>query len=203
MDITTLYGPITMIFLMSVVGYGALIFVTNPHIKDITAVSAIRAALRNIGVERPAWRTLIISATQDVKVAPDKLWEAWSHLENWPKWSNGLIARTKWITGDGWQAGARFEQVVCLGFPYGNMRSVETVEEYDEMRRVRWCKTSGGTKACHVWSLTCLPNGKVRITNTEVFHGTFIGLIKPLIASRWERAFNAAVSGLVEAAKQA
>jgi hypothetical protein len=193
---------LTLIFLSGVVGYGVLIFATNPHSKDITAVSAIRMALRNVGVEKPAWRTLIISATQDVKAPADHIWQAWTKLESWPEWSGGVVGKTRWVTSDGWQVGAQFEQTVNLGFPAGTKRSIETVEEYDEMRRVRWCKMSGGTKACHVWSFTYLPNGKTRITNTEVFHGTTIGLIKPLVARSWERAFHKAVTGLVAEANK-
>lgn len=197
----SLYGMMGLIFLASVIGYGAMILVTNPHSKDITAVSSIRTALRIIGVEKPAWRTLIVSSTQDVKVSLEAVWAAWTRLEEWPAWNNGMIGKTRWITSEGWQTGAQFEQVVQFGFPYGTRVSRETVEEYAEMRKVRWCKTSGGIRSCHVWTFTYLPNGKTRITNTEVFHGTFIGLIKPLVAGRWERMFKNAVDGLVNQAK--
>ncbi|MDD5370423.1 MAG: SRPBCC family protein [Anaerolineaceae bacterium] len=198
----SLYGMLTLILITGVVGYGVLIFATNPHSKDITAVSAIRMALRNVGVEKPAWRTLIVSSTQDVKVPANLIWEAWSKLEEWPVWSGGIIGSTRWVTGEGWQVGAQFEQSVSLGFPVGTRRSIETVEEFEEMRRVRWCRMLGGAKACHVWSFTYLPNGNTRITNTEVYHGTTIGLIKPLVAGRWERAFHEVVSGLVSEARK-
>ena len=198
----SLYGMIGLIVLASLIGYGAMILVTNPHSKDITAVSSIRAALRIIGVEKPAWRTLIISSSLDVKVPLEAVWSKWTRLEEWPAWSNGMIGQARWVTGEGWQTGARFEQVVKLGFPYGTRTSQETVEEFDEMHKVRWCKTSGGILSCHVWSFAYLPNGKTRITNTEVFHGTMIGLIKPLVAGRWERMFKNTVDGLVKQAQK-
>ena len=198
----SLYGMITLILLAGIVGYGAMILVTNPHVKDITAVSSIKTALRNLGVEKPAWRTLIISASQDIRLPAEALWEAWSQLESWPLWSKDTHAAAKWIGEPGWQAGARFEQVMDMGFPIGNRRTVETVEEVDPLRRVRWCQNGGGMRACHIWSFAMLPNGRVRVTNTEVFHGTFIGLIKPIVASRWEKKFNAAISGLAEAARK-
>lgn len=193
---------VTLIFLAGIVGYGAMILVTNPHTKEISAVSAIRTALRMIGIVQPAWRTLIVSATQDVNVPLETIWTAWTCLEDWPRWSASMYRSTRWIGSAGWQVGGKFEQTVELGIPLGSRRTIETIGECDPMRRVRWCKTSGGIKSCHVWSFTVLPNGKTRITNTEVFHGTFIGLIKPIVAGQWERSFNATVTGLAQQARK-
>ena len=198
----SLYGMISLIFLSGIIGYGAMILVTNPHVKDITAVSSIKTALRNLGVEKPAWRTLIVSASQDVKLPADAIWEAWSRLEKWGEWSKDTHLSARWIGEPGWQVGARFEQVVDMGFPVGSRRTVETVEEVDPLRRVRWCQKGSGMRACHVWAFSMLPNGRVRVTNTEVFHATFVGLIKPIVAGRWEKKFKAAVSGLEAAARK-
>ena len=198
----SLYGMISLILLSGIIGYGAMILVTNPHVKDITAVSSIKTALRKLGVEKPAWRTLIISASQDIKLPVEAVWEAWSKLESWGLWSKDTHASARWVSEPGWKAGARFEQVVEMGFPLGRRRTVETVEEADPERRVRWCQNESGFRACHIWSFNMLPNGRLRITNTEVFHGTFVGLIKPIVASRWEKKFNAAVSGLAAAARE-
>ena len=199
--IWALYGMGTFILLATIVGYGAMIMVTNPHTKEITTASPIKIALRIIGIVKPAWQTLIISASQDVNLPIEDLWKAWTELEQWPAWSKPLYRSTRWISGAGWEKGARFEQVVNLGFPFGTKRSKETVGEFEPMRRVRWCKTSGGVKSCHVWSFTLLPNRRVRVTNTEVFHGTMIGLLKPIVAWRWQRLFDTAVSGLVHQAR--
>jgi hypothetical protein len=197
----SLYGMISLILLAGIVGYGAMIFVTNPHVKDITAVSSIKTALRNLGVEKPAWRTLIVSASQDLTIPQEAIWEAWSDLDHWGDWAPETHSSARWVGEGGWQVGARFEQVVKMGFPAGTRRSVETVEDVEPMRRVRWCNSGIGMRACHVWSFTVLPNGRTRVTNTEVYHGTLIGLIKPIVAGHWEKKFNAAVSGLAKAAK--
>jgi hypothetical protein len=194
---------ISLIFLAGIVGYGAMILVTNPHVKDISAVSSIKTALRNLGVEKPAWRTLIVSASQDLNIQQEAIWEAWSNLESWGKWAQETHSSARWVGAGGWQAGARFEEVVNLGFPGGTRRAVETVEDVEPMRRVRWCNSRIGMRTCHVWSFTVLPNGRTRVTNTEVYHGTLIGLIKPIVAGHWEKKCNAAVSGLARAAKPA
>jgi hypothetical protein len=191
---------ISLILLAGIVGYGAMIFVTNPHIKDINAVSAIKTALRNLGVEKPAWRTLIVSASQDLNLPLESIWETWSDLESWKDWSKATHLSARWVGEAGWQAGARFEQVVDLGFPTGVRRTVETVEDVQPMRHARWCKTSL-VRACHVWSFAPLPNGRIRVTNTEVYHGTLIGLIKPIVAAAWEKKFAASISGLAKAVR--
>ncbi len=41
----SLYGMISLVFLSGIVGYGAMILVTNPHVKDISAVNSIKTAL--------------------------------------------------------------------------------------------------------------------------------------------------------------
>ncbi len=193
---------ISLIFLTGIGGYAAMIFVTNPHVKEIGVISTIRTALRNIGVEKPAWKTLIISAAQDVKVPAEALWTAWSRLEGWTDWGGSLYESVEWTQGSEWEAGARFKQVVSWGFPVGKKTSIETVEEVVPLTRVRWCKQSGGIKSCHIWSFTYLPNGQVRVSKTEVFHGTTIGLIKPIVASRWQKMFDASVKNLIREARK-
>lgn len=198
----SLYGMGAFILFTSIVGYGAMIMVTNPHAKEISTASPIKIALRIIGILKPAWRTLIITSSQDVNLPLEDIWKTWSELENWPVWSKPLCRSTRWISKAGWEKGAEFEQVTNLGIPFGARRSKETVGEFEPMRRVRWCKTSGGVKSCHVWSFTLLPNRRVRVTNTEVFHGTTVGLVKPIVAGLWQRKFDAAVAGLVRQASE-
>jgi len=200
--IWSLYGMGAFILLASIAGYGAMILVTNPHVKEITTTSPIKIALRIIGIVKPAWQTLIVSASQDVNLPVEDLWNNWTELEKWPVWSKPLYRSTRWISAGGWEKGAEFEQVTDLGIPFGPKRSRETVGDYEPMRRVRWCKTAGGVKSCHVWSFTLLPNRRVRVTNTEVFHGTMIGLLKPIVAWRWQRMFDAAVTGLVQQTRE-
>ncbi len=201
-NIWSLYGMLGLIFISVMVGYGVIVYATNPHVKEISAVNAIRTALRNIGIEKPAWHTLIISATQDIRLPLDKLWETWSRLDGWPAWGSALVASTRWVSGSGWETGAKFEQSVYMGIPAGVRRSVETIEECEPMRRVRWCRSGAGIRSCQIWSFTVLPNGRTRITHTEVFDGTAIGLFKPLLAMKWQPRFDRALTGLVNKTRE-
>jgi|SoiMethySBSTD1v2_1073268.scaffolds.fasta_scaffold309466_2 hypothetical protein len=119
-------------------------------------------------------------------------------LEDWPKWSTPLHVSTRWIGEPGWEVGSRFEQVIDLGFPLGKTVSLETVRAVTDAESVSWWKDEKGVKSCHVWEFTALSPDRTQITNTEVFHGLFIGLVKPLAARRWQSLFEASVAGLIQ-----
>jgi hypothetical protein len=123
-------------------------------------------------------------------------------LEDWPQWSIPLHVSTRWIGEPGWRVGATFEQVLNLGFPLGQTVSPEIVGEVVVPESVSWWKGAKGIKSCHVWEFTALAADRTQITNTEVFHGVTIGLLKPLAARNWQRMFEASVVGLIERARQ-
>ncbi|MCI0712677.1 MAG: SRPBCC family protein [Chloroflexi bacterium] len=157
-----------------------------------------RAVLNEMGVDEPTWKTLVVYASEETDRPREELWEMWTRLENWPDYSP-LFAGTRWIGEPGWKVGATFEQELILGFPVGAMRSKETVDELEAGRRVGWSKDQKGIKSKHVWLFEELSDGGTRITNLEVFHGTAIGLIKPLVKDRWKRLFKATVEGIINA----
>jgi uncharacterized membrane protein len=195
-----LYGAIATLFLSTVVGYGALMVFIRPNPAKSTETNLIKQALKSIGIDRPAWHTLVVTASRDVDLPADALWETWSNLEDWPAWST-LHTSARWSGEAAWQLGARFEQDLKLGFPLGRRKVVETVSELYPGRRVRWCKTDGRVKSCHIWSFSQLPNRKVRLTNTEVIHGLPLGLLKPILYWQWHKKFEKSLDGLVAQAR--
>ncbi len=65
-------------------------------------------------------------------------------------------------------------------------------------------KSEGGITSCHVWRFTPVTPERTFVVNAEVFHGAPVGLLAPLVQSRWSRLFQKSVSGLgraVEAAR--
>jgi hypothetical protein len=65
-----------------------------------------------------------------------------------------------------------------------------------------WGSDSQGSRTVHLWRFEPLEAGGVRITNVEVFHGSFIGAVKPLVAKRWQRLLRAQVDGLINFARE-
>ncbi len=165
-------------------------------------MNTIQYALQKIVIERPSWQTIVVSASKEVALPRQLLWELWMNLEEWPQWSTPLHVSTRWIGKPGWNVGATFEQVLNLGFPLGQTVSAETVGAVVDGESVSWWKDTKGIKSCHVWEFAVLAPDETRVTNTEVFHGVSIGLLKPLATRNWQRLFEASVAGLVQRAQQ-
>jgi hypothetical protein len=94
-------------------------------------------------------------------------------------------------------AGAAFDQRLRLGFPIGTATEHVTITDLEPARRAAWAGSANGLRSCHLWSFTPLPGGGTRISNTEAFAGLPAALLRPLVARRWNRAFQAAVDGLI------
>jgi hypothetical protein len=195
---SSFYGMLAFLTVTLVGGYIAAIIFLNFKPSKSTEVMIARRALRSLGVDnQPSWKTVIISASRDVEVPLEKLWETWIKIEDWPSWS-ALHSSARWAGEPSWQVGARFEQALKLGFPFGRVKSIETVAQCSPEREVGWCKNNGIMKSCHIWSFTLLPNRRVRVTSTEVFHGTLVGVLKPLVILQWQRLFEKSVNGLIQ-----
>ena len=163
-------------------------------------INTVQYALQKIGVGRPSWQTVIVSASKEVELPRQALWATWTKLEEWPQWSLPLHVSTRWTGEPGWRVGATFEQVLNLGFPLGQTVSPETVEAVVSGESVSWWKDAKGIKSCHVWEFVALSPDRTMVTNTEVFHGVSMGFLKPLAARKWQRLFEASLAGLVEKA---
>jgi hypothetical protein len=160
------------------------------------------AALQPLGVT-PNWQTVVLFSARDTDLPPARVWAAWEKLEAWPTWSGGLVVETRWIDTPGWRAGARFEQVLDLGWMMTHVRSVETVGAADTGRLVSWWKDQSGVKSNHIWSFEPLPDGGSRIIDCEVLHGPLVGLARPVTEPAWQHRFDVAIDGLVLAARRA
>ena len=165
-------------------------------------MNTIQYALQKIGLEEPTWKTVVVSASKEVALQRQSLWDAWLKLEDWPEWSHPLHVSTRWIGEPGWKVGSTFEQVLDLGFPLGQTVSMETVGAVVDAESVSWWKEAKGIKSCHVWEFALLVPDRTQVTNTEVFHGVSVGLLKPLVARNWQRLFEASVAGLAQRALQ-
>ena len=64
---------------------------------------------------------------------------------------------------------------------------------------VQLCKSEGGITSCHVWRFTPVTPQRTFVVDAEVFHGAPVGLLAPLVQSRWSRLFQQSVSGLARA----
>jgi hypothetical protein len=70
-------------------------------------------------------------------------------------------------------------------------------------RRAAWTGDANGIRNCHLWSFTPLADGGTHVSNTEVFSGFPVAVLRPLVTRRWNRLFQAAVDGLIGQASAA
>ena len=187
------------ILLLGTIGLGVDFFYTNHRMRSMaTDDPNVRIALEQIGLSTPGGSTLILSAEKEAAIPSPVLWATWSRLEDWPSWSRPLHVSAHWLNEPEWKTGAKFEQKLNLGFPVGEVVSLEEVGPITKGRRAMWSKNENGIKSCHIWSFERLPEGKTRVSNIEVFQGFKVALIRPFVARRWQQMFQASVDGLVQ-----
>lgn len=162
----------------------------------------IKGALGRIGMQRPTPSTLVIVATAETNLTPEEVWEAWSKLEEWPRWCKPMLQSARWLENRTWEVGSKFEQKRSLGAPIGTQLTVETVREVNPGQSVAWWDGTGPYKNCHLWFFEPMPTGGTRIHKTEVFVGFLFFMFKPFIKGGLTRSFKEAVDGLVKHAER-
>jgi len=110
------------------------------------------------------------------------------------------IPPDSWITRAstaGLTAGSAFEQQIDLGFPIGTTTEHVTIDLLEPARRIAWAGDSNGVRSCHLWSFTPALHGGTHVSNVEAFTGIPVAMLRPLVARRWHRLFQAAIDGLI------
>ena len=155
--------------------------------------------LARVGKAGAGWDTLVVSGAADTALPAQDLWPVWADLEHWPLWSPLHRSVTRTAAG-GLAPGMTFDQEMSLGFPVGTTTEHVTLAELEPARRAAWAGAGNGIRSCHLWSFTPLPAGGTRVSNTEAFTGLPVAMLRPLVAHRWNRAFQDAVDGLIRRA---
>lgn len=158
-------------------------------------------ALSRIAVEAPAWKTHLVLASAETDLTPGLIWHTWTNIEDWPSMSS-MVTKARWTRGQPWRVGSEFTQELRLGFPYRRTTWAERVASVEPGIAAEWGSDSQGLRTVHLWRFEPLEVGGVRITNVEVLHGSFIGVVKPLVTRRWQRLFQAQVDGLISFARE-
>jgi|HubBroStandDraft_2_1064218.scaffolds.fasta_scaffold502749_2 hypothetical protein len=159
----------------------------------------ITFCLQRLGKDRAGLDTLVVVGQADTEVSGADLWATWTDLPRWPAWSPLHRSVTRTGTG-GLAAGATFDQQISLGFPIGTTTQHVTIDLLEPARRASWSGDSNGVRSCHLWSFSPLPDGGTHVSNVEAFAGITVAMLRPLVARRWNRLFQAAVDGLVHSA---
>lgn len=162
-------------------------------------MAAAREAAETAGVPLASWKTLVVAASGSVPAPAGEAWAVLSRIEEWPRWSSPLHLGARWKGEPGFRLAGGFEEALALGFPLGTVRSEAFVARLVPGREVVWCSSGGGVTSCRLWRLTPVTPERTFVVSAEVFHGSPVGLLAPLVQSRWSRFFQRDVSGLARA----
>jgi hypothetical protein len=165
--------------------------------KNPDEARVINVALGNVDLTEPDWQTIVLCATAEVNLPRKTVWETWSRIEDWKNWSPALVNSSRFIGGNNWSNGTAFEQVLELGFPLGTVRFHDTVGTFVDTEAVGWQQRGNYLVYSSVWLFEDVPGGKTLIVHAEIVHGSFIWLMKPLVAGRWQEKIETQVAGLV------
>lgn len=163
----------------------------------------IRGALVRLGLTSLGPATLAIVATKETSLSPEQVWETWSKIDQWTRWSKPLHENARWLEGRTWEVGSKFQQIRSFGAPVGKQVTVETVREVNPGQSVSWWGGKGGSmKTCHLWFFEALPDGGTRVHSTEIFLGPIVLIFRFLLKSNVQKMFKASVEGLIKTAER-
>jgi hypothetical protein len=166
----------------------------------LTSTSEVDYCLGRIGITSAGWQTLIVQGSAVTTASPERVWEVWSDLRTWPEWSP-LHLQATWAGDPGFITGAQFDQMIKLGFPVGTKTQRVLADVLEPAVRASWSGDESGVRSCHTWSFTLAEEGGTLISDVEVFTGTTIGLVRPLVGRRWNAMFQRAADGLARMAE--
>jgi hypothetical protein len=88
--------------------------------------------------------------------------------------------------------------VLDLGFPLGTITFHDTVGMFVDGEAIGWQHRGKYLVYSSAWLFEDLPGGKTLIVQAVIVHGSFIWLVKPLVAGRWQEKMEAQVKDFVE-----
>lgn len=176
-----------------VVVYVLCMFIT---FKTTLTNKGVQYVLDCAGIQRPDYKTLIISEPVIIQNSAANVWQYLQHPKEWKSWQNPLVISVR-MSGDSiTRAGEQFEQLLNTGFPLGKTTSAETVGAYEQDQLLAWWKNEKGVLSCHVWTVEQVSATEVLVTNTELFYGYSIALIKLAVVNNWSSRFRQTVHQL-------
>ncbi len=63
-----------------------------------------------------------------INATPDVIWQVFHEIERWPRWDPEAIKSVKWVSGEPWTKGAKFEMKVSKPMPFTLMPEIVEVQ---------------------------------------------------------------------------
>ena len=62
--------------------------------------------------------SLKIEYAVTVEADPDVIWQVFHEIERWPRWDPAALVSARWVSGEPWAQGSRFELKVTKPMPF-------------------------------------------------------------------------------------
>ncbi len=124
--------------------------------------------------------TLRVVGELPLPCSPERAWELFARVEDWPRWDRLGSRDAGWLDGDPWTVGARLR----LGHRPFTFDGVLVVA--DPPREVVWEAPGFGIQGHHAFRFPERPGG-CAIQSAETFTGPGARTIKPLVRWYWRR----------------
>jgi hypothetical protein len=111
---------------------------------------------------------------------PERAWEAFARVEDWPAWDRLGSLDARWLEGEPWTVGARLR----LGRRPFTFDGVVVVA--DPPREVAWEARGVGIRGHHAFRFPERPGG-CAIQGAETFTGRGARALRPLVRWYWRR----------------
>jgi hypothetical protein len=178
--------------------YAYLVFMADPLANKDEYQTYVSQGLKILDVSEPDWQVMVIAGSHEVDGSREKVWEAFSKVDKWGNWAGPIVRTAYWKAEPEWKVGARFVQDLYLGWPLEFIRTEEKVEQVFIPDRVTYSRTVGTVRSVHFWRFEFQAGGKTKVTSVEVFHGSDIGYLRPIVEKRWQRFTDLALDGIAE-----
>jgi len=101
------------------------------------------------------------------KCRPEHIWKKFEALDQWAWW-NKVISSTRWVSGDPWQKGSRFEMELARPRP---AKFKPVIIESAAPNKVAWVGNGKGVTGEHWFSFELQPDGTTLMKTWEEFSG--------------------------------
>ncbi len=126
-------------------------------------------------------RRLRVIGELPLPCSPERAWEVFARVEDWPAWDWMGSADARWLSGEPWTAGARLR----LGHRPFTFDGVLVVA--DPPREVMWEAPGFGIQGHHAFRFRRRPGGGCVMQSAETFTGPGARALRPLVRWYWRR----------------
>jgi hypothetical protein len=165
--------------------FTALVNGRNPEVALNCFVQECREILGVAGQPRSE---LLLTTVRKANFPAAQIWQWLIRPKSWPLWSREHLQMLQ-AQYEELSPQAQFLRRRTLGFPFGEVETIETICIWEEFQKIGWYNRHKWIPSAQIWQLEPLEGDATLIFRMEVFVGRGLWLWKPLVQERWQRQF--------------